>query len=148
MTTDKVFILLLVIMLPLTGCLDMTDNAEAQVEPDSTADTVTSLPMIHSLHIEAGESHVLAFDGSNTMILEDAYSRTTDDDCSSNCPEVWSHYNNGLTFSMDCTTIVIENVRLQDEVILPVLGGEACNVTLNAQYEVILMFSEANLASL
>ena len=30
MTTDKVFILLLVIMLPLTGCLDVTDTAESQ----------------------------------------------------------------------------------------------------------------------
>jgi hypothetical protein len=30
MTTDKVFILLLVIMLPLTGCLDIADNAESQ----------------------------------------------------------------------------------------------------------------------
>ena len=30
MTTDKVFILLLVILLPITGCLDMTDNAEAE----------------------------------------------------------------------------------------------------------------------
>ena len=30
MTTDKVFILLLVIMLPLTGCLDIADTAEAE----------------------------------------------------------------------------------------------------------------------
>ena len=30
MTTDKVFILLLVILLPLTGCLDIADTAEGQ----------------------------------------------------------------------------------------------------------------------
>ena len=36
MTTDKVFILLLVIMLPLTGCLDMTDNAEAEDSDEET----------------------------------------------------------------------------------------------------------------
>ena len=30
MTTDKLFVLLLVILLPLTGCLDISDNAESQ----------------------------------------------------------------------------------------------------------------------
>ena len=36
MTTDKVFILLLVILLPITGCLDMTDNAEAEGSDEET----------------------------------------------------------------------------------------------------------------
>ena len=36
MTTDKVFILLLVIMLPLTGCLDVTDTAEAEGSEEET----------------------------------------------------------------------------------------------------------------
>ena len=36
MTTDKVFILLLVIMLPLTGCLDVTDTAEAEESEEET----------------------------------------------------------------------------------------------------------------
>jgi hypothetical protein len=36
MTTDKVFILLLVIMLPLTGCLDVTDTAEAEESDEET----------------------------------------------------------------------------------------------------------------
>jgi hypothetical protein len=32
MKTDKVFILMLVILLPLTGCIDVSDNADAQEE--------------------------------------------------------------------------------------------------------------------
>ena len=51
MATEKVFILLLVILLPLTGCLDMTDNAEAEESDDEN--TITTMPMVHSLHIEA-----------------------------------------------------------------------------------------------
>jgi hypothetical protein len=39
MKTDKVFVLLLVILLPLTGCIDMTDNAESQ---DATTDETQS----------------------------------------------------------------------------------------------------------
>lgn len=50
-TTDKVFILLLVILLPLIECLDMTDNAEAEESDDEN--TITTMPMVHSLHIEA-----------------------------------------------------------------------------------------------
>ena len=147
MTTDKVFILLLVILLPITGCLDMTDNAEAETE--TTTDTVTSLPMIHSLHLEAGESHVLAFDGTNTMIFEDSYVLASDGDCSSNCPENWFNSDSGFSFSMECSTVeVIESAQLRDDSILPVLGGEACDVTLSTIYEAILMFSEANLESI
>ena len=46
MTTDKVFILLLVIMLPLSGCLDITDNAESQ-EPTTEQVGVNHPPVIY-----------------------------------------------------------------------------------------------------
>ncbi len=36
MTTDKLFILLLVILLPLTGCLDVADTAEAEDSDEET----------------------------------------------------------------------------------------------------------------
>ncbi|MCH1422395.1 MAG: hypothetical protein L7U62_02750 [Candidatus Poseidoniaceae archaeon] len=36
MTTDKVFILLLVILLPMTGCLDIADTAEAEESEEET----------------------------------------------------------------------------------------------------------------
>ena len=36
MTTDKLFILLLVILLPLTGCLDIADTAEAEESEEET----------------------------------------------------------------------------------------------------------------
>ena len=36
MTTDKMFVLLLVMLLPLTGCLDISDNAEAEDSEDET----------------------------------------------------------------------------------------------------------------
>ena len=38
MTTDKLFVLLLVILLPLTGCLDIADNAEAEESDDENTD--------------------------------------------------------------------------------------------------------------
>jgi len=41
MKPDKVFILLLVIMLPLTGCIDVSDNADAQDSSDSEESETT-----------------------------------------------------------------------------------------------------------
>ena len=44
MTTDKVFILLLVILLPLTGCIDATDTVESQ---ESVAEESNHPPVIY-----------------------------------------------------------------------------------------------------
>ena len=68
MTTDKLFILLLVILLPLTGCLDIADTAEA--EESEEENTTTTMPKVHSLHLEQGENATLHFDGTKTMKLE------------------------------------------------------------------------------
>ena len=43
MKPDKVFILLLVIMLPLTGCIDVSDNADAQDASDSEESDTTMI---------------------------------------------------------------------------------------------------------
>ena len=92
MTTDKVFILLLVIMLPLTGCLDIADTAEAEDSDEETTivnnydnnTTTTTMPMVRSLHIEANtECHDSRSTGDTTMKLEHAYTGGTGPECSS-----------------------------------------------------------------
>ena len=138
MTTDKVFILLLVIMLPLTGCMDMTDNAEA--ETDSTTDTVTSLPMIHSLHIEENSNATLYFDGTSTMKIETIYFHDADY-LQATSTLFWGY--------MTCEDNNTLQVRLSSDSYLPVLGGQECSLLIEpTSNEVIILFSEANLASL
>ena len=47
MKTDKVFVLLLVILLPLTGCIDMADNAESQdATTEESQNETNHLPVI------------------------------------------------------------------------------------------------------
>ena len=47
MKTDKLFVLLLVILLPLTGCIDMTDNAESQdATTEESQNETNHLPVI------------------------------------------------------------------------------------------------------
>ena len=41
MTTDRIFVLMLVIMIPMTGCFGAVDNADAQEgTPENTSDTI------------------------------------------------------------------------------------------------------------
>jgi hypothetical protein len=67
MTTDKVFILLLVIMLPLTGCLDIADNAESQdATTDETQIMVNNPPVIYYTSASFGD----IYDYSTNTLIE------------------------------------------------------------------------------
>ena len=46
MRNDQIFVLLLVIFLPLTGCIDVSDNADAQEETTASQTTNNHHPVI------------------------------------------------------------------------------------------------------
>ena len=145
MTTDKVFILLLVIMLPLTGCLDIADTAEAEESDDEN--TTTSLPMVRSLHIEANSEYTITLTGDSTLKLEQAYTGSTDPECSSNCAVNWGP-TGSIPMEMTCDSFTLDSVIIKGYFI-PALGGETCVVVFTTgNYDVLAHFSEANLASL
>ena len=146
MTTDKVFILLLVIMLPLTGCIDMTDSAEAQVEPDSTtvdnSTEVSTLPTVYSLYLEKGTVATLDFDGTETLKLETMYRNAT-----SGVDASWE-YSDSFVMTCDGSTL-IDNGRLYAPEYLPVLGGQDCSIEITAAgWDTFYIFSKANLESI
>lgn len=64
MTTDKLFILLIVILLPLTGCLDITDNAESQ-DPTTEQAVANNPPVIYYNY--AGFSDYYDYDTSTLV---------------------------------------------------------------------------------
>ena len=146
MTTDKVFILLLVIMLPLTGCLDMTDNAEAQEEPDSTtvdnSTEVSTLPTVYSLYLEAGTVATFDFDGTETLKLETVYRNA-----SAGVDSAWDYSD---SFTMICGgSMLIDNGRLSTDEYLPVLGGQNCSIEITSvTWDSFYIFSKANLESI
>ena len=152
MTTDKVFILLLVIMLPLTGCLDIADTAEAEESDDEN--TTTSLPMVRSLHIEANSNYTISFTGDTTLQLAHAHSGMRDPDCgggddgnNEHCPVTWTPVL--LPFEMVCDSFSMNSSLLRYTYFVPVLGGETCVVTFTSgDYDIIAHFTEASLSSL
>ena len=141
MTTDKVFILLLVIMLPLTGCLDIADNAEA--EGSDQENTTTTMPMVRSLHIEANTNATIQFDGDTTMKVETIYRQGTGgQDNDGSVDSIWY-------FDMDCDNeSIISRAYLADDEYLPVLAGKSCTVLIAPQqYGALIIFSEASLSA-
>ena len=153
MTTDKLFILLLVILLPLTGCLDIADSAEAE-ESDDDDNITTSLPMVRSLHIEANSNYTMTFLGDTTLKLEHAHSGVRDPDCgggddgnNEHCPVTWSAVV--LPFEMVCDSFSMNSSHLRFTYFVPVLGDETCVVTFTSgDYDIVAHFTEASLSAL
>ena len=121
----------------------MTDNAEADSQSEE-------LNMVRSLQLEANTEITLAFDGTTTLKLESLYFLNIDPDCSNDCSENWQLGNGGLvSISMTCNVgEIIDSTYIAVSYYLPLLGGQACDVTLSTTVDAILVFSEANLASL
>ena len=140
MTTDKMLILQLVIMVTLTGCLDIADTAEAEESEEET--TTTTIPMVHSLHLEQGENATLEFDGTTTMKLETIYHGGYGSEPPSYLTQVYN-------FDMTCNgTLMMDGGSLRVGHYLPVLGGQSCTIVITANIEYFLIFSEANLSAL
>ena len=146
MTTDKVFILLLVILLPITGCIDMTDNAEAQEEPDSTtvdnSTEVSTLPTVYSLYLEKGTVATFDFDGTETLKLETIHRNASN--------SVDGSYEYSDSFVMTCDgSILIDNGRFSEDEYLPILGGQNCSIEITSvSWDTFYIFSKSNLESI
>ena len=144
MTTDKLFILLLVILLPLTGCIDTTENAEAQVEPDNTSvEEQAAEPEIYTLHIDQSDNTTLTFDGTETLYVETIFGRNTQG------AEATYTRTQAYTFSMTCNgTLMIETGYISADDFLPILPNQVCNINIDASNEYFITFSKHTLGSL
>jgi len=140
MTTDKLFILLLVILLPLTGCLDIADTAEAEDSDDEN--TTTTMPMVHSLYVEEGASATLEFDGTSTLKLETHYRNISS-------PNEYDGISVGYTFTMTCDGVMMINKGMMAlGYYLPVLAGQNCTIEITSNSDSFYIFSKANLSAL
>jgi hypothetical protein len=157
MTTDKVFILLLVILFPLSGCLDVTDTAEAEESEEETTiinnyynyyynNTTTTqsveMPDIVSHHIQENQTLNLSFDGTFTYQLESTHRHY----CSTSpfqptCS--WAQSSMYYT-QVNCDGgLLMENISIGIGQFLPVLPNESCNFSMTATqgWEWVMVFS-------
>ena len=153
MKTDKIFVLLLVVLLPMTGCFDdAVGDAEGTDEPVnndnvSTTNLVTT-PSVMTVHIAEGQTETIILNGTTLMLNDMWYVDEYDS---------WRNgYPGSLSFSMNCangfsmsSSIYYSTVTFDDPY-LPNLPGIECEITLNSasSTERILIFTEANLSEL
>ena len=75
MRKDQIFVLLLIVMLPMSGCFDDAVGEAEGAENDSTDDssTTTVRNIVKTLHIADGQTHVITLNGSTTLQIMDIY---------------------------------------------------------------------------
>ena len=142
MKPDKVFILLLVILLPLTGCIDVSDNADAQDSSDTEEAETTVInnyynntTVVESIGFEVITHYIppngnltLSFDGTYTYKLETAMRNTTGGS------SVSSWRADGWLSSIDMTcggTKIVDGLATPAGVFLPVLPNQICIIEID-----------------
>jgi len=151
MSTDKLFILLLVVLLPLTGCLDTVEPAGAESNDDDLIETIVQSPDVLTLHIQPYANATVLLNGT-TLQLQTHYMTNAAADCSSNCPEGWVQTSGVVMFDMNCA----DGTNLSSWVslsygYLPALGGTECTVVFNPDdnsRDTILVFTAHSVAAL
>ena len=149
MTTDKLFILLLVVLLPLTGCLDTVEpaGAESNDDDDDSIEAIVQSPDVYSLHLQENTNATIVLNGT-TLILEQVWRASSEDG------GIWMPSSAATDIVMDCDDGTHMDAWIwgsSNDVYLPITGGTECTVTFypdNDAPETILIFSSHSIAAL
>ena len=157
MRNDQIFVLMLIILIPMTGCFDNSvgDAEGADGESGTTIENNyynnTTNSVVMSVHIGEGQTHTISLNGT-TLKLLNVYSNNNG---------YWQNSGGSLGIFMDCengfsmTTYLPYSVNYNSQY-LPALPDMECEFTLNYQpsnsetlaTEKILVFSESELIAL
>lgn len=164
MKPDKVFILMLVILLPLTGCIDVSDNADAQDSSDSEEAETTVInnyyntTEIHQTgpsavithYIEENQTLTLDFDGTFTYKVETIYRLAPSGVIIGGSePSYWAPVIAVGGVDINCSgSLSMDSTQIQESRFLPVLPMTNCEVVIPAytDYEFVIVFSNHTLA--
>ena len=163
MKPDKVFILLLVILLPLTGCIDVSDNADAQDSTDSeeaettvinnyyNTTTVQSVQKMEAMshYLPKNQTLNLSFAGTYTYKLETLHYEALGGGIipDPNADRYWTTTTAKGQATMTCASgFVMDSFALRQGEFLPVLPNDACELSVdNGDYQYVLVFSNHTL---
>ena len=168
MKPDKVFILMLVILLPLTGCIDVSDNADAQDASDSeekettvinnyynNTTTVQSVQKMEAMshYLPQNQTLNLSFDGTYTYKLETlhyeqwGYADGSVFLADPDAERTWTTTTGKSGTNMTCTSgFQMDGFRLNVGDFLPVLPNDACEISVpNGDYRYVFVFSNHTL---
>ena len=156
MRKDQIFVLMLVVLLPLTGCFDGggIGDAEAQDtssgDDSSSADTVVTMPAVMTISINEGQTQTITLNGT-TLLLETVHKQDGSGYWRTNQYSVEMSMTCDNGFSMDRFWLGGGNNEY-----LPNLPNVECDIEMNTQpansetpqTATILTFSEAILSGI
>ena len=140
MRNDQIFVLLLVILLPLSGCFS-GGVGEAQGSQDDADSQIENNEVVYSIHIAENTNYSMTFNGT-TLKMESGYF----DDGSSWRP-LESYYR--AHYSLSCVDgYNIDKLWATAGDIIPVKGDIECLVVISATADVALVYSEIEILPL
>lgn len=164
MKTDKLFVLLLVMLLPLTGCIDVSDNANADDSTESEEEGIMTVinhyynntttiqtfdqPQATSYHQLENQTINLSFDGTFTYKLETMYYYVPQSPIPGTLTgSVWDTTTGKSGVSLICSGgLAMDGFILRTGHYVPAIPNDSCELTIpNYQYEYVLVFSNHTL---
>jgi hypothetical protein len=139
MRNDQIFVLLLVVLLPMSGCFDgAVGDAEAT---DDETSSVEHIEPLYSISIDDGDSHTIILNGTSLKI-DSAFYRAEND---------WRSMGSlfKVSYSITCDDgFVIEKLYAFSGDTLPVMGGVECSVDIVANDDIVMIFREVQIEAL
>jgi len=138
MRKDQIFVLMLVVLLPLTGCFDGggIGDVDAQ-ETDETDHSIEIETDYYTIHLEASEDYVHSL--NNSMLkIETVFQY------SSGSPNLRNM--NGGSIDIACSLSGSFSVYAEAGDIIPTIPNETCDITFNGRNDgkLIFILSEHN----
>ena len=136
MRKDQIFVLLLVVLLPLTGCFDGGGIGDADAQETDETDQSTAIETdYYTIHLEANEDYVHSV--NNSMLkIETVFQYSSGNNFLRN--------TNGGSIDIACTLSGSFSVYAEAGDIIPTIPNETCDITFNGRSDgkIIFILSE------
>jgi len=119
MRTDQAFVLLLILLLPLTGCIDTIGEVDAQADSDSNQTSPSNQPEYQVIWLDGGTTMDLTVNNSIIQIIDVTYSMSSGELRTGNVAQL----------TVDCGETFTGNVRVEAEDFVPTIPGQDCVIT-------------------
>ena len=138
MRSDQIFVLLLIVLIPMTGCFD-NSVGDAQAD-DADVVEMTHQEQLFSLHLLADDNHTVTVNGTSLKIdssfhEESGIFRTE--------AGAWlrHHITCGSGYSIEVLAYTGDTI--------PVLGGIECQIEITSySHEVVVIYEEVKISEL
>jgi hypothetical protein len=139
MRRDQIFVLLLIVLIPMTGCFD---NSVGDAQAGDADDVeMTHQEQLFSLHLLANDNHTVTVNGTSLKIDSSFHSEISGLFRTEAGAWLRHHITCGSEYSIEVIAYTGDTI--------PVLGGIECQIEITSiGHEVIVIYEEVEIAEL